>query len=120
MVWLRTNGRNRPREVCPSVAAADSRSARTGEPSPCANAFTGQFWKPLHPSGKKTKARTTSFRTGIEEELQAEANAEQWLPVLIPGLQEWNKACCFKTLHGRVKGAYSRKDQRLTAIEIIW
>ena len=91
-----------------------------GSPAHVRNAFTGQFWKPLHPSGKKTKARTTSFRTGIEEELKAEANAEQWLPVLIPGLQEWNKACCFKTLHGRVKGANSRKDQRLTAIEIIW
>ena len=91
-----------------------------GSPAHVRNAFTGQFRKPLHAPGNKTKARTTSFRTGIKEELQAEADAEQRLPVLIPGLQEWNKACCFKTLHGRVKGAYSRKDQRLTAIEIIW
>ena len=107
-------------EEAASVAAADSRSPRTGEPAHVRNAFTGQFWKPLHPSGKKTKARTISFRTGIKEQLQAEADAKQRLPVLIPGLQEWNKACFFKTLHGRVKGAYSRKDQRLTAIEIIW
>ena len=51
-----------------------------GSPAHVRNAFTGQFRKPLHPSGKKTKARTTSFRTGIKEELQAEADAKSGFP----------------------------------------
>ena len=72
-----------------------------------------------HPSAQESEAWIAAFIALLEQELQAEADAEQGTILLAPAQQVGHQPGGPEVGHGRVKGADSGQDQRINTVQII-
>ena len=88
-------------------------------PAHVGDAFAAVAGQACDPSAQEAKAWIAAFIALLEQELQAEADAEQGTILLTPAQQVGHQPGGPEVGHGRVKGADPRKDQRIDALQII-
>ena len=87
-------------------------------PAHVGDAFAAVAGQAAHPSAQEPEAWIAAFIALLEQQLQAEADAEQGAILLAPAQQVGHQSGGPEVGHGRIKRADPGQDQRIDALQI--